>query len=420
MEKTAILESSVSKVVSSCQVCGSENLESMLCLGYLPPVNEMTFAGEPLVECKSFPAELLKCNYCQLVQLGCVVDQRHIFPESYPYVSGTTKILCENFAEQVEECTSIFLKPSTEDLVIDIGSNDGTLLSKWQPTGCKVYGIEPTGQANLAIARGIETCNKFFNHSTALEVLEAKGRAKIITAANVFAHIDDVDDIMEGIVALMAEDGIFISESHYLISLLEELQYDTVYHEHLRYYSLTSLKYLFEKHGLTVFHARRIPTHGGSIRVYVCKPGMYPVQNSVTEMLEDEAKSEKQALISDFSNRVSLQKVKLWSLLSNLVQQKKVIYGVGAPSRASTLVNYVGLDSDIIRCVLEIKGSPKIGKNMPGTAIPVVDETVLFSDQPDYALLFSWHIAEELIPKLKAKGFQGKFIVPLPEPKIIN
>jgi hypothetical protein len=220
---------------------------------------------------------------------------------------------------------------------------------------------------------------------------------------------------------MLAPDGMFISESHYLVALLETLQYDTVYHEHLRYYSLHSLQYLLQAHGLEIVHAKRIPTHGGSIRVYAARKGVHAVRPTVAALLaaENETGVDLKRL-ERFRQQVVMTKLRLHSLLLGIRQAGKRIYGIGAPSRASTLICYTGLDDAIIDCVLEVPGSYKTGKYMPGTLIPVLDETRLFEDQPEYALLFSWHIAEELMPKLKAKGFKGDFIVPLPEPRIVQ
>ena len=216
-------------------------------------------------------------------------------------------------------------------------------------------------------------------------------------------------------------EGVFISESHYLMSLIETVQYDTIYHEHLRYYSLHSLQYLLNMHGLEVIHARRIPTHGGSVRVYAARQDAYPAQPSVGAMLDEEtAAGVNSERLEQFKERVVLSKLQLYALLSDIKNRGERIYGIGAPSRASTLINYVGLDDGIIDCVLEVKGSHKVGKYMPGTVIPVLDESLLFDDPPDYAMLLSWHIADELMPKLAAKGFKGRFIVPLPTPRIVD
>ena len=406
--------------IDSCQVCGHAPLDTVLSLGYMPPVNQMATIGELPRQLPWFPTTLLHCRKCDLVQLGLAVDPVIIFPPEYPYTSGTTKLLRDNFADLQRESTGMF-GLDAKDLVVDVGSNDGTLLSNFKNAGTRVLGIEPTDVGDIANSRGIPTIKRYFGPPVAREVKRDHGPASVVTAANCFAHIEDVHAIVDGIVAMLKDDGVFISESHYLIPLLDTLQYDTVYHEHLRYYSLTSLKYLLEMHGLEVFHARPIPSHGGSIRVYAARRGMHTVQDSVRRMLSAEPRGEMLAKrLAAFRRDVILSKLRLLSMLKELKEKGARIVGISAPSRASTLVNYVGLDEGLIDYVCEIADSLKIGKCMPGTQIPVVDEARLFSDQPDCAIIFSWHIADELAPKIKAKGFRGKFITPLPVPRLLQ
>ncbi|MFQ5923752.1 MAG: class I SAM-dependent methyltransferase [Anaerolineales bacterium] len=405
-------------VVDRCQVCGHRDLETIVFLGYLPPVNTMHPLGQRPHEQSSYPAEFVRCSQCKLVQLGLVVDPMILFPPEYPYTSGTTRILREDFADLYGECRQL-IHLEQDDLVVDIGSNDGSLLSNFAKSH-RVQGIEPANVGNLAIDKGIPTLISFFGQDVVRQIVEQRGKARIVTATNAFAHIEDVHSTTQAIIELLEPGGVFISESHYLLSLIERLQYDTIYHEHLRYYSLGSLKYLLELNNLEVFHARRIPTHGGSIRVHAASPGDYDVQASIDELL---ALEEDAGLLDErlgrFKHDVVESKLKLQELLHRIKGMGNRIYGIGAPSRASTLINYVGLDDGIVDLVLEVKGSYKTGRYMPGTLIPVVDEAILFRDQPEYALLLSWHIADELMPKLTAKGFKGEFIVPLPTPRIV-
>jgi hypothetical protein len=405
--------------VESCQVCGSDKLDAVLSLGYMPPVNQMVPIGQVPRQQPWFPTDLLHCRNCDLVQLGLAVDPVIIFPPEYPYTSGTTKLLRDNFAELQRESAAM-LGLTDKDLVVDIGSNDGTLISNFQKAGNRILGIEPTDVGDIANRRGIPTLKRYFGTAVAQEVKRDYGAASVVTAANCFAHIEDVHAIVDGIVEMLAPNGVFISESHYLIGLLDTLQYDTVYHEHLRYYSVASLKHLLEMHGLEVFHARPIPSHGGSIRVYAGRKGTQPVQDSVQRMLDAEPRGEAMAKrLQQFKHDVLLSKLRLLSMLRDLKEKGARVVGISAPSRASTLFNYVGLDDGIIDYVCEIPGSLKIGKCMPGTAIPVVDESKLFEDQPDAAIIFSWHIADELAPKLRAKGFRGQLITPLPVPRFL-
>ena len=385
----------------------------------MPPVNQMVPIGQVPHQQPWFPTNLLHCSKCELVQLGLAVDPAIIFPPEYPYTSGTTKLLRDNFVDLYREAAAM-LGLGAKDLVVDVGSNDGTLLSNFRNGGCRVLGIEPTDVGDIAISRAIPTIKRYFGAEVAREVKEKYGAARIVTATNCFAHIEDVHAIVDGIVEMLAPDGAFISESHYLIGLLDTLQYDTIYHEHLRYYSVTSLKHLLELHDLEIFHARPIPSHGGSIRVYAGRRGVHTVQESVGRMLAGEPRGEAiSKRLTAFRRDVVLSKLRLMSMLRELKETGARIVGISAPSRASTIVNYVGLDEGIIDYVCEIAGSLKIGKFMPGTQIPVVEESKLFADQPECAVIFSWHIADELTPKLRAKGYRGRLVTPLPLPRYL-
>jgi SAM-dependent methyltransferase len=410
-----------SRQVSKCQICASARLEPILFLGYVPPVNTMpSVGGAPDVEMR-FPLEMLRCRDCSLVQIGYEVDQQILFPHTYPYLSGTTRILRDNFRHLSEEATTLLgLKPG--DFVIDVGANDGTLLVPFKEKGYKVLGIEPSQAALVAQKAGIDMVKDYFSEATAGRVLKSHGQARLVTAANVFAHIADVHDVVRGVKKLLAPKGVFCNESHYLLGLIETLQYDTVYHEHLRYYSVGSLRNLFKSHDLEIFHVRRIPTHGGSIRVFAAAPGTYPAQPSVAENLASEEKAgiNDGRLLGDFRRRVMQSKLDLMELVAGLKRKGARVYGIGAPSRSSTLISYVGLDDSLIDCIMEVTGSHKLDKYMPGTRIPVLDEKKLYEDQPEYALLFSWHIADELMPILRRKGYKGGFIVPLPNPRIVT
>lgn len=407
------------QVVEACQVCGHRSLEPVVFLGYQVPVNAMRRIEEPLREEPAFPTQLLICPSCDLAQIGFIVDQRVLFPPEYPYSTGTTQILRTNFANLAQEVQrSIGL--SLEDLVIDIGSNDGTLLSNFQAMS-RVLGIEPTLKAQVANERGVRSLMTFFTPEVAVRVRRDHGPARIVTATNVFAHIPKIDEIIEGIATLLGPEGVFISESHYFGDLVRTLQYDTIYHEHLRYYSLRSLKALLGRYGFRVFRVQRIPTHGGSIRVYATRSAAYHEDASVAALLAEEQQLRASSpLLREFRQRVLRSKLALLALVHELKGQGKRIVGISAPSRASTLINYVGLDDGMLECVFEIAGSSKIGRYMPGTVIPVRDEAALYREQPDCALFLSWHIWDELKPKLEHKGFNGDFIVPLPEPRIIR
>ena len=407
-----------SKTINRCQISKKKDLSRILSLGYLPPVNNYHPINSPQNEEIFFLTDLMYSTGSKLVQLKTIVDKEIIFPKSYPYTSSTTKVLRENFKELYQECKNI-LNLKKNDLIVDIGSNDGNLLSNFV-TNHRVLGITPENIGKIAIKRGINTILNYFDNKTSNKILNKYGKAKLVTATNVFAHIDDVNSMMRNIIKILDKDGYFVSESHYLVSLIKTVQYDTIYHEHMRYYSLMSLKYLFDKYNLKIFHAKKIPTHGGSIRVYVSKNKKIKETQNLKKVIKDEKKFFKANTFSEFSRKVLLSKINLYSLLKKIKSKDKTIFGVGAPSRAATLVNYVGLNKDIIDCILEISGSYKIGKYMPGTNIPIMNERIISKKKPDYLLLLSWHISDALIKNFRKKGYKGKFVIPLPTPRIIK
>ena len=409
---------SYSKPVTKCQISNSTKLRSLIFLGYLPPVNTLRKIGSTIREEIFFPAELLYCDKSKLAQLGCIVNKEILFPYSYPYTSSTTKILRENFKDLYKETKKI-INIKKNDLVIDIGSNDGNLLSNFKNEH-KVLGVTPEKIGKLAIKKGIPTIIDYFTDKISKRIIGKHGKAKIITATNVFAHIDNINQVIRSILKTLEKDGVFISESHYLLPLIKTVQYDTIYHEHLRYYSLDSLNFLFKKHNLEIIDVKEIPTHGGSIRVYAARKGFYKISPNVKRQFKKERKYLNLRSFDKFRNNVVRSKIKLFDIIKKIKDKNKSIYGVGAPSRASTLINYLGLDQDIIDCVLEINGSYKIGNYIPGTKIPILNENILTKKQPDYLILFSWHIKNELKKNLKKKGFKGKFIIPLPVPRIEN
>tara|TARA_Y100000590_G_scaffold162700_3_gene186528 strand:- start:926 stop:2161 length:1236 start_codon:yes stop_codon:yes gene_type:complete len=407
-----------SQIISKCQISKKKDLKTILSLGYLPPVNKLIGINTFQTESPFYPTEMVYSPSSKLVQLNIIVDKKILFPKEYPYTSSTTKVLRDNFRELFKECKKI-IKFSSNDLIIDIGSNDGNLLNNFK-NHCKVLGVTPENIGKIAIKKGIKTLIKYFDKTTSKIILKKYKRAKIITATNVFAHIENVNELMKNLLRVLKDDGVFISESHYLVSLIKTNQYDTIYHEHLRYYSLRSLQFLFKKYGMEIIYAKKINTHGGSIRVYAAKKNKFKINKNVTKILNYERKFINWKMFNEFKKNVVNSKLNLYSLLKKLKEKNKKIYGISAPSRASTLVNYVGLDENIIDCVLEIDGSYKIGHYMPGTKIPIFSEKKLYKDKPDFVILFSWHISKELIKNLKKRGFKGKFIIPLPKPKIVS
>ena len=277
-----------SVVVDRCQSCDSDDLTPLIFVGYLPPVNCDARDREPARRAAGLSAEALLCRACQLVQLGLIVDPAILFPaRRIPTRADRPASSAKTSPTLAAEIAALF-PMETDDLVVDIGSNDGTLLSNFVGRH-RVLGIEPTDAGCSARAAEFRPSPRSSTTTRCRAVVDREGKAKVVTAANVFAHIEDVHSVVDGVLEMLDDSGLFITESHYLLSLIETVQYDTIYHEHLRYYSLQSLEHLLEMHGLEVIHARRIPTHGGSIRVYAARNGQRPVRPEVAELLSSGA-----------------------------------------------------------------------------------------------------------------------------------
>jgi hypothetical protein len=401
-----------------CQFCKKLNLKISLDLGFLPPVNVMYKVGEHRNKIDFFPLEFGHCLNCGLVQISDEINSEIVFPETYPYLSGMTKSLVKNFENQANLVMDK-IKVDKDDLIVDIGSNDGSLLEQYVPY-MKVLGVEPTAASEAATIKGIETLHEFFSGKIAQDILEQYGKAKVVTACNVFAHIPDLNDLLGGISKLLHDDGIFVSESHYLFDLLNDLQFDTIYHEHLRYYSTIFIVETLKQFNLEVFHVQKIPTHGGSIRVWAGRPDKFLVDDSVRILTDEERKIDLDIELQKFTVRIHNWRSDFRNLISTLTGKNFRIIGVGAPSRSSTLVSYAGLNEQDLLMVAELKNSEKIGKYMPGTKIPIVEESEALRNNPDYLLLLSWHISQEIIANIRDKGYKGGFIIPLPQPYLIE
>ena len=401
-----------------CYICSNTNLTNFLNLGNHPPPLNFVTKERLLDKNEAFPLQVFFCSNCGLVQLGDAVDPRIMFKE-YLYTSGISTA----FRAHLESFTEILVErfsPNKDDLVIDIASNDGTLLQFFKNSGSRVLGVEPSNIADIAMKNGIQTVNDFFNEGVAKQILDENGQAKIITITNAFAHIKDLDSLMNGIRILLKEDGVFVSESQYLVDIIEKLEYDTIYHEHLRYYSLKPLIQLFEKYDMDVFDCERISSHGGSIRVYASLKGKFTKSDNVKNIIdyEDQLKLSEIETYQEFAKKIHENKNKLISLLLKIKEDGHKIVGISAPARSSTILNFCNINSENLDYIAE-KSTLKIGKFTPGSHIEVVDDNQLVIDQPDFALLLSWHLSDSIVAKIRDDGFKGKIILPLPEPKII-
>ena len=408
--------------LTHCQVCGSENLELVLDVGHQPLCDSLLTDAQLHEPEMNFPLRLHRCIDCTLTQLDYVVDGSIVYKPEYPYRSGITKelrVYQEAFAEDV--VNKIGLEEGS--LCVDIGSNDGTLLTGFKKKNMRALGVEPTNIAQIARDENdIETIQSFFTEALAKDIVRDYGKAKVITTTNVFAHMATLGEVMRGICAMMDDKGIFITESHYLLDVLKGAQYDTIYHEHIRTYSLKSLVTLFEFYGLEVFSVQRADRYGGNIRAYVCRRGIYPVDASVADLLALELSSglEDPATYKRFRENAYKTRDQLMEFAYQAHRSGQSFVGNSCPGRCATLLNFCGMRPELLPYLAEQPTSLKLGMYLPGVHIPVVDNSILIEEQPDYVLLLAWHYAKPIMEQLRARGLKSKFVMPLPEFQIIS
>ena len=387
--------------IDACQICGAPNLELVLDLGHQPPCNSL-LNGTQMNEAEtSYPLRFVRCTDCGHAQIDYVVAPSVLFHPDYPYRSGITPTLARNLQSTARAIVDSYAIEEGA-LAIDIGSNDGTLLKGFQAKGLRVVGVEATNIANIAIADGIDTFQAFFSREIANEIVKAHGQAAVITATNMFAHVANLGEFLRGIEILLRKGGVFVTESHYLLDLLETLQYDSIYHEHLKFYSIAALIRLLSYYDFTVVDAQRIPNYAGSIRVFAVKGKQAKTAPRLQTLLDAEtaAALHTAAPFSLFRQKVREAKLELLRLLTELTATKSRVPGIGCPGRASTLINYCNIDADLVPYIAEQNSSLKLGLYLPGRHIPIVDEARLFEEQPDHCLMLSWHYADPIIASL--------------------
>ncbi|KKT25204.1 MAG: hypothetical protein UW11_C0033G0009 [Parcubacteria group bacterium GW2011_GWA2_43_9b] len=406
--------------LSACQICLRKNLETILPLGHQALTSSYLNKTELQNPELTYPLNFCRCPNCGLVQLDYIAEPSAAFPLNYSYRTGMTNMLIRNFRSLADLIIRDYnVKPG--DLVIDIGSNDGTLLQGFKAKGMRVVGVEPTNMAEIANKNGIPTIQEFFSQKVARRIIAKQKKAKVIAMTNTFAHVNKLFELVEGIKDLLTEDGIFVSESQYLLETVKKSQFDCIYHDHLRFYSLKPLIKLFSSFGMSIIDAESIPAAGGSLRVYAQKGRKSMSQQAKKLLTQEKAAGLYDAKeLKKFAQKAHAAKNELLKLLLECKKNGKKIVGIGSPARSNTLLSFCKIDKHLLNYTCEKKGSPKIGLFTPGTHIPVVDEAILFKEQPEYALMLSWHIGEELMALMRKLGYKGKFIMPLPKPRIIS
>lgn len=407
--------------LSYCQVCNSKDLDFVIDLGHQPLCDSLLTA-EQLVEPETtYPLRLFRCRVCSLAQLDYVVPGENVFHKNYPYRAGITKEVVDHHHESSD---AIVKKYGLDDksLVVDIGSNDGTLLGGFKKHGVRVLGVEPTNIAKIAIANGVETIQSSFTEQLSREIVREYGHASFLTATNVFAHMAPLGEVMRGAEYLLKDNGIFMTESHYLTDIIKGVQYDSIYHEHIRSYSLKSLVYLFDSYDFTVVDAVRVQRYAGSLRVFAAKGRGLPVSNSVTELLAEEESFGLYGpeVYEKFRERSYRARNDLLAFALNTSAKGQSFAGNSCPGRCSTLLNFTGITNDLMPYIAEQPTSLKLDLYLPGKHIPVVNNEILFREQPDFVVLLAWHYAEPIRTLLRERGLKSKLVVPLPEVRVLE
>ena len=411
--------SAFSREVSTCRICAGRDLRRFLDLGETPLANSFVRPERSLADEPRFPLQVARCGDCGLVQLTVVVDPAFMFRD-YVYASSASAPLVGHFAGLAAEISGRYAPPGA--LVVEIGSNDGILLRSLVAKGIDALGVEPA--ANLAAsanAEGLPTLNEFFGSAVARRIRTERGPARAVLANNVLAHIDDLRDVAAALKALLADDGVFVAEVPYLVDLLDHVEYDTIYHEHLSYFHLAPLMRLFADADLELFDVERLPIHGGSIRIHAGRRGHHSSTRALRDLIADEQRRGLggDAPYTEFARRVELQREQLLAMLRSMKAKGQRLAAYGATAKGNTMLNYCGIDTSILEYVADTTPY-KHGLLTPGTHIPVRPESHMVGSPPDAMVLLAWNYADAIVARQRVylEG-GGRFIHPIPTPRII-
>lgn len=407
--------------LSKCQICNSKKMHLILDLGHQPLCDSLLTKEMLNNPEKTYPLRMLWCEECSLAQLDYCVDGNEVYHQDYPYRTGVTKELVEYLKDMSYSLTRKY-DLNQNDLVVDLGSNDGTLLTGFKKNGTKTVGVEPTNIANIANKNNIETIQEFFTSDVADNIKNIHGEASLIIATNMFAHMATLGEVISGIESLLKTDGVFVFENHYLLDVIQGGQFDTIYHEHLRTYSLKSLIKLFSYYNFTITDVERGTRYGGNIRVHVTKGKNRDVSKNVESLLklEEEFGLYKLETYRKFAERVKRAKNDFMNFILKIKTEGKTIVGNSCPGRSVTLLNYYGVDGDLLPYIAEQPTSLKLNLFLPGKHMPIVNNEILIKEQPDYVVLLAWHYAKPIMEQLKERGLKSNFIIPLPDMTVLE
>ncbi|HLG19346.1 MAG TPA: class I SAM-dependent methyltransferase [Bdellovibrionota bacterium] len=405
-----------------CRLC-RQILRTTFCdLGSAPLANSLVAPQDSQKKEAFFPLRVYVCDHCLLVQLEEFQSPNKIF-SSYPYFSSYSATWVEH-AKKFAQNTARRFGLAATSLVIEIGSNDGYLLTHFRELGVPSLGIEPASNvADVARSNGIETISEFFGSALASKLVQQKTRADLVVANNVMAHVPDLLDFVRGLAIILAPDGVISIEFPHLLRLIQDVQFDTIYHEHFSYFSLRSTEEALRTSGLRVFDAEELGTHGGSLRIYACHNGSgHSTTSERLELLRHEEKRmglDQLSTYAGFEDRVRRLKRELLALLDTLKREGKTIVGYGAAAKGSTLLNYCGIRTNYLEYIVD-RNPHKQGNLLPGVHIPIVPPQKIFETQPDYLLILPWNIASEITSQMSdIRKWGGRFIIPVPRPTVM-
>lgn len=407
--------------ISHCQVCNSNKLYTILDLGHQPLCDSLLTQEMLNVPEKTYPLRMIWCQNCTGVQIDYCVSGNEVYHPDYPYRSGITKELAQ-YQESMALSLVKKLCLTNRDFVVDVGSNDGTLLKGFKKESVKTLGVEPTNIAKIANKDGIKTIQAFFDIQTAKKIKKEFGQASLITSTNTFAHMQTLGEFITGAYYLLKDNGVFINETHYLLDIIKGGQFDTIYHEHLRTYSLKAYVKLFEQYDFTVTDVERGDRYGGNIRVYATKGKGKPISKSVKDLLklEKDFGLDKLVIFTKFAERVKQARFEFMDFILKTRKEGKSIVGNSCPARSSTLLNYYGVDKELLPYLAEQPTSLKLNMYLPGKHIPIINNQRLIDEQPDFVVILAWHYAKPIMEQLKARGLKSDFIIPLPDFKVVR
>lgn len=408
--------------MAACRSCGAASLTPVLSLGRTPLANSLLTSAVASEAEPRYPLDLVICTDCGLVQILETLPPEALFGD-YPYFSSFSDAMTASAKEIVlRQVSERALGP--DDLAVEIASNDGYLLQHYQSCGVRVLGVEPARNvARVAIAqRAIPTIAEFFGLSIARDLRAMGVAAAVVHANNVLAHVPDMNGFVSGIQEILRDDGVAILEFPYVTEMVDHCEFDTIYHEHLSYFSLTSVERLFRRCGLEVWDVERLAIHGGSLRIFAAKPGAREVSPRVAAMLADEADVgvAHADYYRDFSRRVLSLREALRGFLAKLKAEGRSIAAYGAAAKGATLLNYFEIGTETLDFVVD-RSPHKQGKFMPGVRLPVLPPEALLEKRPDFVLLLAWNFADEILAQQRAfRDGGGRFIVPVPNPRVVG